>query len=153
MLLAATVITLFLYAFVVSQPFFYVMSLGDASDALTAPAYVELRHAINRAMNARLPRLYVATAVSGIALAVIAARLEAYVLATSAAVSVVGLVVDLLIALRTNIPINRIIETWTSTAYPDDWATYRRSWTAAFTVRQGVLTFAYATLLVGVAAS
>lgn len=153
MLFAATVITLFLYAFVVSQPFFYVMALGDASDALTAPAYVELRHAINRAMNARVPRLYVATAVSGIALVLVATRLSAYVLATCAAVAVLGLVVDLLIALRTNIPINRLIETWTRTSYPDDWATHRATWTRAFTVRQALLTFAYATLLVGVALS
>ena len=44
MLNLLTLINLLGYAFVVSQPLFYLLAMADAQKRLQAPAYVELRH-------------------------------------------------------------------------------------------------------------
>lgn len=141
--------TLLLFALVVSQPFFYLLALGAVSDSLSGPTYVEMRQAINRVMNRRLVPLYVATLVSALLLCGLAARAGALGLALGSAGAIVGLAIDAVLAVRRNVPINNVMDTWNTADLPAEWADHRRRWRDAFATRQAVLAAAFACLLTG----
>jgi hypothetical protein len=149
----ATFTTRALFAVVVSQPLFYLVALSRASGALSAPAYVELRQRINAVMNVRLVLLYGATVVSTLVLIWAAVARGERLLAAAALVALAGLVVDAIVAVRRNVPINTRMDGWSPTNVPADWQSQRAGWNAAFSIRQVVLGGAYAALLMGVIAS
>ena len=153
MLELALFITLLLFALVVSQPLFYLLALGRASGALSAPAYVELRQRINAVMNVRLVPLYGATLASALVLAWAAFARSEIPLGAAALIAAAGLVADAILAVRRNVPINTLMDGWSPAHAPSDWEAQRARWTAAFAVRQLVLSLAYAALLAGAVAS
>lgn len=152
MLDLALLVTLGLFAFVVSQPLFYWVALGRASTALSAPAYVELRQRINAVMNQRFPRLYGAAAVSAVVVLGLAVAEGASLVAVTTVVAIVGLVVDAVLAIRRNVPINAMMDGWAPGDVPADWEVHRARWSAAFATRQRVLGVAFASLLLGAVA-
>ena len=149
----ATFTTLALFALVMSQPLFYLVALSRASGALSAPAYIELRQRINAVMNVRLVPLYGATLLSTLVLVWAAFARGERLLAAAALIALAGLVVDAIVAVRRNVPINTQMDGWSLTNAPSDWEAHRARWTAAFSTRQVVLAVAYAALLAGVVAS
>lgn len=149
MLALATLTTLVLFAFVVSQPFFYWVALGPASGALSPAAYVELRQRINAVMNGRLPRLYLATLLSALWLLWVAIGRGDHLVTLTTVIAIAGLVTDAVLAVRRNVPINALMDAWNPAAVPSDWEEQRSRWVAAFATRQVVLTLAFASLLVG----
>lgn len=151
MLTLASVVTLLLFALVVSQPFFYALALGQASTQLSASAYVELRQRINAVIAKPLVQLYGGTIVSCIFVVVLALRVSATVLVVCSVLAALSLVVDLVIAVQRNVPINQRMNGWSTAEVPSDWETHRAQWNAAFTVRQVVLTLGFVALVVGVA--
>ena len=153
MLELAIFLTLVLFALVVSQPLFYLVALGRASHALSAPAYVELRQQVNAVMNVRLVPLYGATFASVAWLAWAALARGESLLAAAALFALAGLVADGVLAVRRNVPINALMSGWSPASPPADWEAQRARWSAAFSVRQIVLSVTYAALLAGVVAS
>lgn len=145
--------TLALFALVVSQPLFYWVALGAASDALPGPAYAALRQAINPVMNRRLLPLYGAALLSAVALCGLAAAHGQSALAAGTAGAIAGLVIDAVLAVRRNVPINMLMDAWDPASPPADWTEHRRRWRAAFATRQLVLAAAFASLLAGTLAS
>lgn len=152
MLALVSFLALVLYALVVSQPFFYLFALGDASTALSATAYIELRHQINRAIAPRLIRLYLATLVVTVALAAVSFANGAGSLAGGATIAALCLVGDAVLAVKRNVPINAVMDSWTTTHYPDDWASHRARWNEAFAIRQIVLSAGFLALVFGLVA-
>jgi len=148
----AMLTTLVLFSFVVSQPFFYLVALGRASQTLSAPAYVELRQRINAVMNRRLSRLYGAALASALVLLGLALARGERLVALTTLVAILGLIADGVLAVRRNVPINTLMDGWTPADYPADWEAQRARWAEAFATRQRVLAVAYASLLVGAVA-
>ncbi len=146
----AAFVNLFLYALVASQPLFYAVALSHASRVLSAPAYIELRNAINAVMKRRVPMLYLGTLVSCIGVLGASFGAGDRWMAKTSAVALAALVGDAVLMLRVNVPINGVIETWTTTRYPADWETYRTRWMAVFAVRQILLGAGFVSLLAGV---
>ena len=153
MLETALFTTLVLFALVVSQPLFYLLALGRASGALSAPAYVELRQRVNAVMNVRLVPLYGATLASALVLAWAAFARSEVLLGAATLIAAAGLVADAILAVRRNVPINTRMDGWSPASAPADWETHRARWIAAFSVRQVVLSLAYGALLAGAVAS
>jgi hypothetical protein len=149
MLELAMFVNLAMFAIVASQPLFYAVALGHASRALSAPAYIELRNAINVVMKRRVPVVYLGTLASSVGVLVLSVLAGEQWLAVTSAVALAALVADAALMLRENVPINGVIETWTPTRYPADWETYRSRWMAIFAVRQVVLAIGFASLLAG----
>ncbi len=142
-------VNLVLFAVVASQPLFYAVALSHASRALSAPAFIELRNAINAVMKRRVPAVYLgtlATCVGVLTLSLLAGELW---MAATSGVALAALVGDTALMLRENVPINGVIETWTPTQYPADWETYRTRWMAIFAVRQVLLVVGFVSLLAG----
>jgi hypothetical protein len=74
-------------------------------------------------------------------------------LGAAALVALARLVVDAVLAVRRNVPINARMDSWSLANVPADWQEHRAGWMAAFSIRQAVLALAYAALLAGVVAS
>ena len=145
----ATLVNLLVFALVASQPLFYAVALSHASRVLSAPAYIELRNAINPVMKRRVPVMYLGALASGIGVWVSSVLAGERWMAATSAVALAALVGDAVLMLRENVPINGVIETWTPTRYPADWETYRTRWMAIFAVRQLLLGAGFVSLLAG----
>lgn len=54
----------------------------------------------------------------------------------TAAIAFAALIADTLLTVKGNLPINDIINTWSSDSYPENWADYRAKWFNIFQYRQ-----------------
>jgi ABC-type iron transport system FetAB permease component len=149
----ALFLTLAVFSFVVSQPFFFLVALGRASETLSASAYIELRQRINAVMNRKLPLLYGAALVSALVLLGLAIARGERLVAAATGVAIAGLVADTVLAVRRNVPLNGLMDGWTASDPPADWELHRARWAQAFALRQVVLSVAWAVLLAGALAS
>lgn len=141
--------TLILFAILVSQPLFYFLALTSASRALGAAAYIEIRHSIDAEMQKRGAVLYYSTLAACILLFGIAIWHGNTVVSIAAAVTLLGLIADIVLMMKGNVPINGIINTWTPERYPADWEQYRAKWLQIFGYRQVALGLAFVSLLLG----
>lgn len=149
MLKLALLVNLVFFAIVVSQPVFYAVALGHASRGLSAPAYIELRNAINAVMKRRVPVMYLGALATCLSVLVLSFLDGDRWTAMTSAVALAALIVDATLMVRENVPINGVIETWTPTQYPADWETYRTRWMAIFAARQVLLVIGFVSLLIG----
>jgi hypothetical protein len=149
MIRIAIVASLVTYSIVVSQPIFYIVALGRAQRALSAAAYIELRQCINSVMTRRVPVIYLSALAAVLALLVFSLRLRDWSGLVTATVALLCLVVDVFLMIRENVPINGVIDQWSTTNYPEDWESYRTRWFEVFAYRQIVLLVGFLALLVG----
>ena len=149
MLKLAMLVNLAFFATVVSQPLFYAVALGHASRALSAPAYIELRNAINAVMKRRVPVMYLGALATCLSVLVLSFLDGDRWKAMTSALALAALIADAALMVRENVPINGVIETWTPMQYPADWETYRTRWMAIFAVRQVLLVIGFVSLLIG----
>jgi hypothetical protein len=151
MIRIAIVANLVAYSFVVSQPLAYIVFMSHAQRALSAPAYIELRQRINAVMSRRVAVIYVGALVTAMLLLVLAVRMPNRNVAVTTSVALLCLVIDVTFMIRENVPINAVIDRWSTTNYPDDWDRYRTKWFAIFAYRQVFLLVGFSSLLIGAA--
>ena len=146
-------ITLFLtlvgYAFVISQSFFYVLAMSDATKKMQAAAYIETRKLIDHELQHSGYLMYYATLAACVALTAFSVVNPGGLLFISASIALLALVADILIALKGNIPLNRAINEWTPTTYPSNWQQYRSRWFNIYHIRQGINIAGFVILLAG----
>jgi hypothetical protein len=145
----AILANLIAWSIVVSQPISYLLVFTNAQRALSAPAFIELRQRINAVMTRRVPVIYSITLVTVLVLLVLSWRIESATLLATTAIALLCLLADVAFMLRENVPINGVIDGWSTTRYPQDWETYRTSWFAIFAYRQVILGVGFVSLLVG----
>jgi hypothetical protein len=150
MLTLASIVALILYAHVVSQPFFYALALSEASTALSASAYVELRQRINKAIAKPLVQVYATAFIATVVTSGLALRVHAWFFALCTALAAIALALDLVVAVKRNVPINERMNAWNAEDVPPEWAQERAAWNEAFTVRQVILLIGFGLLAVGV---
>ena len=151
MIRLAILTNLVAYSAVVSQPLFYIVALTTVQRALSAPAFVELRQRINAVMDRRIPVIYGTTLVTSLLLLVVSWRTGSATVLVTTIVALLCLVADAALMVRKNVPINAVMNRWSTTDYPGDWDGYRSRWFAVFGYRQIVLLIGYVSLLVGAA--
>ena len=148
MLSLLSCLSLLLFTVVVSQPLFYWMALGRATRGLSCGAYVELRQQINAAIVKRLIGSYVVTLIALLALAGTAWAGGRLSIVGGAIGAAFALIVDLALAAKLNIPINKRMDGWQLDAVPSDWESQRNAWDAALGVRRVVLLMGFVGLVV-----
>lgn len=139
------------WSLVACQPLFYLVALSSAQRALSAPAYIELRQRINPLMMRRLPGLYGLALLTTPALLALAWSDGEQVVAITAAIGLLCLVLDLVLMLRVSVPINRRMDGWSIASHPADWSADRSKWFTIFGYRQVVLLTGFAGALAGAA--
>ncbi len=145
----AIIANLVAYSIVVSQPLAYLVFLARAQRALSAPAYIELRQCINPVMSRRVPVIHLSTLATVLLLLVLSLRGGSWNVAGTAAIALLCLVIDAILMMRENVPINGVVDRWSTTNYPEDWEDYRSKWFGVFGYRQVVLLVGFFSLLVG----
>jgi hypothetical protein len=142
---------LFAYAVVVSQPLAYITFMTEAQRALSARAYIELRQRINPVMSRRVPVIYVTALVTALLLLALSVRAANQNVAVTTIAALLCLVIDVIFMVRENVPLDGVMDRWSTTSFPDDWETYRAKWFAIFAYRQAVLLVGFVSLLIGAA--
>jgi hypothetical protein len=149
MIRIALIMNLITYSIVVSQPLFYRVVMGRAQRALSPAAFIELRQRINPIMTRRVPVIYASALATLLLLLVLSLRIPNGIVLVTAAIALVCLVIDVLFMLRENVPINGVIDQWSTTQYPEDWEHYRTRWFEIFVYREIALLVGFFSLLVG----
>ncbi len=142
-------ITLVFFSLTVSQPLFYWMALRNTSRNLSASAYIEMRNQIDTQMRRRGPVAYYGTLIFSLILAIIAFTGDDPVLRIASFTALLGLVTDIALMMKGNVPINKTIQVWTPELYPSDWQDYRDRWLRIFGYRQVALCISFFSLLAG----
>jgi hypothetical protein len=137
------------YSTVASQALFCIVAMTSAQRALSGAAYVELRQRVDSVMTRRVPVIYSTTLATLLALLVLSWRGRAWTVLATTIVALLSLLVDIALMLRESVPINQVIDRWSTANLPDDWEAYRSRWFAILGYRQVVLLVGLVGLLFG----
>jgi len=129
-------ITLLAYSFVVSQSFSYIIALHNTQKNLDARGYIGLRKLLDKNFRAKFKYVFYITLISSTLLCILSFREPNRLLFIGSLIAWIGFVADTVFMLKGNIPINKIINTWSPDNYPTNWETHRAKWLRVFTRRQ-----------------
>lgn len=141
--------TLLAYSIIVSQSFMYMLALKNVQLNLDANAYAELRKLIDASMRANFKYVIYAALFGNLLLVVLTVKNPGSILFVATAIAFVALVVDTLLTVKGNLPINDIINTWSPDNYPTNWADYRTKWFRVFQYRQIANIIGFVCLMIG----
>ncbi|TGM09723.1 DUF1772 domain-containing protein [Leptospira barantonii] len=127
---------LFTYSWIVSQSYMYVIALENVQMAMDAPSYIELRQLLDTSFKANFKFAMIGALASNLLLVIFTARNYRSPFFIAATLSFLALIVDTLLTLKGNVPLNELINTWTTTNYPADWSETRADWLRIFHYRQ-----------------
>jgi|SRR6218665_199535 len=142
-------ITMLLYAVVISQSFFYLLAMENASKNMEAATYIESRKLLDNRLSRTLASTYYGALLSSIALAAFCITNPSGLLFISSIISLAALVADIALTLKGNKPLNEIINSWTVSNYPDNWYQYRSKWFTFYNLRQIINLTGFIVLLAG----
>lgn len=142
-------INLLLYTVIVSQPFSYIIALSNVQKNLQPHSYIELRKLLDKNFRKKNSVVVYGVLASSTLLTILCSVQPDCLLFITSSIAWVLLISDLIFTFRGNMPINNIINTWTTGHYPDDWFVYRTKWLAIFQKRQIVTITGFMSLLTG----
>ena len=138
------------FAFIVSQPLFYLLALSRSQKSLGATSYIELRKLLDKNLKIRLKLLYYGTLFTTVLLIFLTASANATLHLIMACVALCALLTDIAIAVKRNVPINNLMNHWDTNAVPRHWQLIRRKWFYFYQIRQVVGIIGFICLLIGV---
>jgi uncharacterized membrane protein len=142
--------TLLAYSIIVSQSFMYILALRGVSLRLDALTYIELRKQIDQSMRATFKYVIYAALLLNLLLVVVIAVSNSFsVLFFASVISFIALVIDTMITVKGNIPVNNIINNWTANDHPANWSDYRTIWLRYFRYRQIANIIGFVSLVAG----
>lgn len=142
-------ITLLLYAFVTAQSFFYILAMSRTAKHMQPVTYIESRQLLDKNLQVTLRLVYYLTLIASIALTTFCVVNPSGVLFISSIISLILLIADILLATKGNVPLNKVINSWTSSNYPANWKDYRNKWFAIYNIRQAANIIGFVSLLAG----
>ena len=116
---------------------------------MQAVAYIETRKLIDAELRGSLSLVYYLALATSLLLTAFSVVNPNGVLFISSFIALVALVIDIAVALKGNIPINKVINNWTTDKYPADWQQVRNKWFSLYHVRQAVNIIGFISLLAG----
>ncbi|MBK6634782.1 MAG: hypothetical protein IPG38_11095 [Chitinophagaceae bacterium] len=142
-------LTILAYSIIVSQSFMYIIALKNVQTSLQANSYIELRKLIDIQFNANF-KIPMYAGLLGCGLLLISnMKAPGSLLFITAAIAFVALAADTVLALKGNMPINAMINSWPADQYPANWADYRTRWMDIFQYRQFANITGFISLLAG----
>ncbi len=143
-------ITLLAYAVVISQSFFYLLAMGSVCKNMKPATYIESRKLLDDRLSKTLAAAYYTTLLASIALTAFCVTNPSGLLFISSIISLIALLTDMVLAIKGNQPLNKIINTWTTNEYPNDWEYYRNRWFVFYNTRQVINLTGFIVLVGGV---
>jgi hypothetical protein len=142
-------ITLLLYSFVISQSFFYILAMSRVTKSMQPVTYIESRQLLDKNLQSSLSVVYYLALAASIALTAFCVINPSGILFICSIISLVSLIIDVTLTLKGNVPLNKIINTWTASNYPANWKEYRSKWFVIYSIRQVANTIGFVSLLAG----
>jgi uncharacterized membrane protein len=116
---------------------------------MQAETYIETRNLLTKALETPLQVVYYSALGASVLLTAFCVVNPSGLLFICSVVALVTLVADAVLATRGNIPLNKLINSWTSTNYPSDWKQYRSKWFTLYHIRQALNITGFVSLLAG----
>jgi len=116
------------YLLISSQLLFYLLVLGDALKLVSIENFMEQRKAVDSIILVRYKWLYYSSLLICIAAVIVSARKPISPFFISSAIALICLVVDVLIAVNLNIPINAQFNSYGEGTGLTDWNAIRLQW-------------------------
>lgn len=127
----------------------YIIALKHVQLSLEANSYTELRQLIDISMRSNFKYVIYVALLSNIVLVFTTAKNPASLLFITTVIALTALLLDILIAVKGDLPINDIINSWSTDNYPKNWAEYRTKWFHVFQYRQIANITGFISLLIG----
>ena len=142
-------INLLAYSFIVSQSFSYIIALRNVQRNLQPGAYIEVRKLMDKNFQKKFRIVFYISLLTCTVLTILSSMNLTGLLFITSTTALAGLVIETILTLKGNMPINKVINTWTSDNYPVNWQDYRTKWLSIFAKRQVVNIIGFLSLLVG----
>ncbi len=142
-------LTILSYSVIVAQSFMYMIAFKKAQYKMKAASYIELRQLLDAGFKANYKYAVYAALLSNLALLVMISKDAASIFFVTSLLAFCALIIDILLSVKGNVPINEAINTWSAENYPADWADYRTEWLQIFQYRQAVTITGFILLLAG----
>lgn len=144
------ILTILVYGIIVSQPFMYILSLKHLQINLDANTYIKIRKLIDESMRRNFKYVIYLALIANLVLVIFTFKDPGSLLFITSVIAFVALVADTFLTVKGNLPINDIINSWSSDNYPSDWTEYRTKWLNIFQFRQIASITGFVSLLSGV---
>ena len=128
----------------------YILSLKQVQINLESNHYTEIRKLIDTSMRANFTYVIYTALIANLMLVISTIKNPGSLMFITATIAFVALLVDTLLTLKGNLPINDVINTWTSDSIPVNWADYRTKWFNIFQYRQIANIIGFVSLLIGI---
>jgi hypothetical protein len=142
-------ITLLLYTVVISQSFFYILAMSNTMKNMQPATYIESRKLLDKNLQGSLKTIYYLALAASITLAAFCVTNPTGLLFICSLAALAFLVIDVILALKGNIPLNKIFNSWNSSNFPDNWKEYRTKWFIIYNLRQVANIVGFTVLLIG----
>jgi uncharacterized membrane protein len=142
-------VTLLAYGIIVSQSFMYILALKYLSVNLDVGSYIKTRKLIDTSMRNNFKYVIYAGLLGNLILVILTFKYPGSLLFITAAIAFIALIADTLLTVRGNLPINDIINSWSTDNYPANWTDYRNKWLSIFQLRQIANITGFLSLLTG----
>jgi len=142
-------LNLLAYGFVASQPIFYLLAMSKTQKSMRPASYTELRNLLDNNLQVTLRIVYYSTLITSLTWFIFTLKYASGFLLLSSTIALVSFLIDMVLLLSGDMPINKIIQTWSPETYPTDWETYRNKWFFYYHRRQLVDLIGFTSLLAG----
>jgi hypothetical protein len=143
-------INILLYAIITSQSFAYIIALSNVQKNLQANTYIEVRKLLDRNFMKKYTRIVYLALLSTTLLTVLTSVQPDCLLFITSFIAWLALIIDAILAVKGNMPINRTINNWKHDNYPANWHEYRKKWFNVYNKRQVINIIGFLCLLLGI---
>jgi hypothetical protein len=116
------------YLIVTSQLLFYLVILGNAMKSISLNSYFELRKVVDTLMNQRFRIIYYTCLFLSLLTIIFASAMPESSFFITTTLAFICLVVDVFIAQRKNVPLNKLSNTYVTKSADHDWQDVRTQW-------------------------
>lgn len=127
----------------------YILALKQVQINLSPGSYIELRKLTDSAMRSNFKYVMFIALAANVVLVAINFKHPGSVIFVTAIIALICLVADFVIIIKGNMPINDVINSWSVSNYPNNWAEYRNNWLRIFQYREAAAITAFISLLIG----
>lgn len=142
-------LNLLAYSWIVGQAYMYIIALSDVTKKLDAASYIHFRQLTDVNFIAKYKYVIYASLLSSLLLCIFTAAKPGSFLFISSVIAFAALVADVLLAIKGNVPINKLINTWSADNYPANWQIYRNRWLHVYRKRQVANIAGFTSLVLG----
>ena len=142
-------INLLAYSFIVSQSFSYIIALRNVQRNMQPESYIEMRKLLDKNYQVKFRIVIYVTLLTCSVLTLLSSMHLTGLLFITSAIALAGLIIEIVLTLKGNVPINKVINTWTAESYPLNWQEYRTKWLSIFAKRQVINIIGFLSLLIG----